>query len=335
MRQRLPRAAVLLVVALAACNQRANDRDKISKPVDTVASAKPSAAPLVVAVAEPWCENGNDLVPAGADAGPLDDDAGLDASFGYGGLGLSGTGGWGDGIGLGTIGGFGTLGGVDSARAVKMKGATMQVEGLPRPAVEKTVCASFREFTPCIDAATSLEKDLDGTIGVTWTIDADGHTTAKVVGGTLEDEKLRACFTEAAGKVVFDAPKSKSATVTYAFDAHRAHKTKKVKMVETGATVSGRLPPEVIKRIVRANFPRFRFCYETELKKDPALKGTVVTRIVIGASGAVEKAAAEGGTMGNETVQACVTKVFGSLSFPEPEGGKVMVTYPISFDNAP
>jgi hypothetical protein len=110
-------------------------------------------------------------------------------------------------------------------------------------------------------------------------------------------------------------------------------KTKVVKMIETGTDIQGRLPPEVIKRIIRANFPRFRACYEQGLKKDPGLKGTVAVRFIIDTTGAVESANLSGGSMSDGQVSSCVLGVYRTLSFPEPEGGKVMVTYPIDFQN--
>lgn len=110
-------------------------------------------------------------------------------------------------------------------------------------------------------------------------------------------------------------------------------KTKVVKMIETGTDIQGRLPPEVIKRIIRANFPRFRACYEQGLKKDPGLKGTVAVRFIIDTTGAVESANLSGGSMSDSQVSSCVLGVYRTLSFPEPEGGKVMVTYPIDFQN--
>ena len=58
--------------------------------------------------------------------------------------------------------------------------------------------------------------------------------------------------------------------------------------VRMGATqVSGRLPPEVIQRIVRQNFGRFRLCYENGLRNNPNLQGRVSVRFVIGRDGAV------------------------------------------------
>ncbi|GAC1351625.1 MAG: hypothetical protein NVSMB1_06430 [Polyangiales bacterium] len=109
--------------------------------------------------------------------------------------------------------------------------------------------------------------------------------------------------------------------------------TSTVKMIEGGVDTTGRLPPEVIKRIIRANFPRFRACYEQGLKKDPGLKGTVAVRFIIDTTGAVESASSSGGSMSDGQVSSCVLSVYRTLSFPDPEGGKVMVTYPIDFQN--
>ena len=111
------------------------------------------------------------------------------------------------------------------------------------------------------------------------------------------------------------------------------YKGKTIKMPETTIDQAGKLPQEVVKRIVRANFPRFRACYEVALKKDPGLRGTVITRFIIDTTGATESASMSGGTMNDGGVKSCVRGVFASLSYPEPESGKVMVTYPLDFDN--
>ncbi len=101
--------------------------------------------------------------------------------------------------------------------------------------------------------------------------------------------------------------------------------------VKPGATtVRGRLPPEVIQRIVRQNFGRLRLCYEHGLRSDPKLSGRVDVKFTIGTDGYVSGASATG-TMPDQAVVACVTKAISALSFPAPEGGVVVVTYPISF----
>jgi hypothetical protein len=95
-------------------------------------------------------------------------------------------------------------------------------------------------------------------------------------------------------------------------------------------SISGRLPPETIQRIVRQNFGRFRACYEDGLRASPNLAGRVTVRFVIGRDGAVSSAA-DGGSDLSPGVNSCVVRAFYGLSFPQPEGGVVTVTYPISF----
>jgi hypothetical protein len=103
--------------------------------------------------------------------------------------------------------------------------------------------------------------------------------------------------------------------------------------VRIGATsVSGRLPPEVIQRTVRASFDTLRQCYEAGLGRDPNLTGKVVTRFVIGRDGSVPQAtAAEGTTMPDPKVSECVVAHLRGLRFPAPDGGIVTVVYPILF----
>jgi hypothetical protein len=104
------------------------------------------------------------------------------------------------------------------------------------------------------------------------------------------------------------------------------------KIRQGAITVNGRLPPEVIQRIVRQNFGRFRLCYEQGLRNAPTLAGQIVVKFTINASGAVASASNGGSTLPNPSVVSCVVRSFGNLSFPQPEAGvAVVVTYPITF----
>lgn len=99
-----------------------------------------------------------------------------------------------------------------------------------------------------------------------------------------------------------------------------------------GETVAGgHIPPEVIQRIVRANFGRFRNCYESALRTNPSLSGRVATKFVIDRTGAVGAVTDGGSDIPDRGVVACVNRSFYGLSFPQPEGGVVTVTYPILF----
>lgn len=106
--------------------------------------------------------------------------------------------------------------------------------------------------------------------------------------------------------------------------------------------ISGRLPPEVIQRIVRASFGDLRKCYEDGLRRNPNLAGRIAVRFVIGWDGSVTEASEvgpQGGSpsspastpMPDRAVVSCVLHEFTKINFPRPEGGIVTVVYPIQF----
>jgi len=98
-------------------------------------------------------------------------------------------------------------------------------------------------------------------------------------------------------------------------------------------TVNGRLPPEVVQRIVRQNFGRFRLCYEDGLRRDPKLAGKVAIKFIIDRQGNVANVSRDPSTtMSDAAVVSCVQRGFSSLVFPQPEGGIVTVIFPVIFD---
>jgi hypothetical protein len=110
-----------------------------------------------------------------------------------------------------------------------------------------------------------------------------------------------------------------------------SHSTKAPQVRMGATTVSGRLPPEVIQRIVRQNYGRFRMCYEQGLSRNPNLEGRVTVRFVIGRDGSVSNVSNGGSDIPDSAVVGCVIRNYYGLSFPQPEGGIVTVVYPIMF----
>ncbi|MGZ3450424.1 MAG: AgmX/PglI C-terminal domain-containing protein [Polyangiales bacterium] len=90
------------------------------------------------------------------------------------------------------------------------------------------------------------------------------------------------------------------------------------KVKEVSVTTTGKLPNEVVRRILRANIARLRACYGSS-----KLSGTISAQIDIDAKGSVTKATSTGGTLTDATIVSCVTSVLRSVSFPEPESGTV------------
>jgi hypothetical protein len=200
-------------------------------------------------------------------------------------------------------------------------------------AIAEGACAVTSRVRACYDAVEKTNPSFAGTLAVGLTIDATGLVTlAKAGDGTASDPSFASCVEQAFAGASF--PPSAQGSVTWRLTMRPpAHHM--VKMIEAGTDIQGRLPPEVIKRIIRANYPHFRACYEQGLKRDATIEGIVRVAFSIRESGDVADVRDAGSTLKDPTVVACVVKVFETLSFPEPEGGKVRVIYPIDFQYTP
>ena len=114
-----------------------------------------------------------------------------------------------------------------------------------------------------------------------------------------------------------------------------SHKSSPPQVRMGASQVSGRLPPEVIQRVVRMNFGRFRLCYENALGKDPNLQGRVSVRFLIARDGSVAASSDGGSDIGDVNMVQCVVNSFRSLSFPSlpDSSGPVTVVYPLQFSS--
>ena len=93
--------------------------------------------------------------------------------------------------------------------------------------------------------------------------------------------------------------------------------------------VSGELDKNIIRRYIRRQLPRVRFCYEKRLLERPTLAGTLTVTFTITETGAVEDTRARG--LGDQEVETCVSAAIGGIQFPKPRGGTVSVSYPFVF----
>ncbi len=91
----------------------------------------------------------------------------------------------------------------------------------------------------------------------------------------------------------------------------------------------GHLPPELIQRVIRLGFGRFKSCYEGGLARDPKLEGRVSVRFVIERDGTVHNSTDSGSDIPDTAVRDCVVHEFLGFKFPAPETGIVTVVYPI------
>jgi len=99
--------------------------------------------------------------------------------------------------------------------------------------------------------------------------------------------------------------------------------------------VQGALSKEIIGKVIRRHWNEIKYCYETELNKNPNLYGKVSVSFTIDGTGAVSDANVGETTMNNQNVENCMLTRVKRWTFPEPKGGgQVFVTYPWVFKAA-
>lgn len=87
--------------------------------------------------------------------------------------------------------------------------------------------------------------------------------------------------------------------------------------------------PELMQRVIRQNFGRFRACYETGLRSNPALAGRVVVALTVSREGSVSSASDAGSSLPDKAVVSCIVRNFASLNFPASDGvGRIV--YPLT-----
>lgn len=98
--------------------------------------------------------------------------------------------------------------------------------------------------------------------------------------------------------------------------------------------VLGGMDPDIIRQILIAHIPQFRYCYQKVLDKASAVfHGVVRLDFIIGASGSVTRASVASSSEGMPVnVKSCVSNVLKGIRFPKPLGGGVVeVKQPFNF----
>lgn len=95
--------------------------------------------------------------------------------------------------------------------------------------------------------------------------------------------------------------------------------------------VSGYLSAEQIMRVVRQNSAAIRYCYESELQRQPNLRGRIEIGWRINREGRVTTSRVARSTMSNARVEGCIVRQVRNWRFDQPDGGEVDVVFPFIF----
>lgn len=109
------------------------------------------------------------------------------------------------------------------------------------------------------------------------------------------------------------------------------HKVNSPRIQMGGITTRGDIPPEVIQRIVRQSFGRFRLCYENGLRNNPKLKGKLSVHFTLDRNGTVSNVRNSDVNLPDTTVVSCITQSLPRILFPNSREEVVTVSFPITF----
>lgn len=98
--------------------------------------------------------------------------------------------------------------------------------------------------------------------------------------------------------------------------------------------ITGPIGPGDAARLIRAQMPRLRPCYDRARATRPTLAGRVEVRLTIARDGRVTHATAAGLPEAPE-VATCIADVLRQTVFPQPEGGSLQIVYPLVFAPEP
>jgi hypothetical protein len=95
----------------------------------------------------------------------------------------------------------------------------------------------------------------------------------------------------------------------------------------------GSISREEVARVINDHIREVQYCYEKTLISNAGLSGKLVIEWAIDQGGAVSKVRQKMSTLENPAVFDCISSKLRHWSFPKPQGGVVIVSYPFIFNS--
>ncbi len=96
-----------------------------------------------------------------------------------------------------------------------------------------------------------------------------------------------------------------------------------------GMEGSGKLDRDVVKKYIRKQLAKIRWCYQKAFQKNPNLEGKLTVSFVISPTGSVMSAKVVRSTLKDKDLEGCIENKILTWRFPAPKGGGVVkVNYP-------
>jgi beta-lactamase regulating signal transducer with metallopeptidase domain len=210
--------------------------------------------------------------------------------------------------------------------AVAADAAPAQSSGghLPREVIQKVVRSHFGAFRACYDKVARPRPET--TMDLHFVIGRDGRVRTGHIDSQQVPE-LGECSTPTMLSLIFPQPKGGEVSVVYPVVLSPEEGETASGSPPPDDTKTGRLPPDVIRSVMRSHVGEFRSCYETLPHPRPALR--LKLHFTIGTTGSVDEGHVD--SEANPELGRCTEQIMRGIVFPAPEGGVVTVSYPIEF----
>jgi len=91
---------------------------------------------------------------------------------------------------------------------------------------------------------------------------------------------------------------------------------------------------DALGHFINARKGSIQSCYETQLKRNPTLKGKLVVRFTIGTKGNVTEVSIDSDTMGSDEVASCVMNRIKTWKVPCTPDSETAVAFPFLFSSS-
>jgi outer membrane biosynthesis protein TonB len=178
-------------------------------------------------------------------------------------------------------------------------------------------------------AADSDPFDLSSVDGAGTSLDGEAGPGAGGFSGTVGADGAALSGKDLIAGSDFDDLRKKKISSSVKNPKFKERSVKITPSAKFGMEGSGKLDRSVVKKYIRKQLAKIRWCYQKAFQKNPELEGKLTVSFIISPTGSVMSAKVVKSTLGDKDLEGCIEKKILTWRFPAPQGGGVVkVNYP-------
>ena len=213
----------------------------------------------------------------------------------------------------------------------------------PEPPADVALAPDVGAFALGLEGVGQPDPDRPTTIGLEPKREPETVVARELPGSdATEQERREAVLSILAGGEVVQQLPARATDEGKEFDrglvsamtprGGRGGPVPRIRTPKKGFSVSGELPEDVVRRIVRSRTNEVRQCYSMSLRSSPKVKGVATFSWTIDADGTVTSAKAGSSSVRDKKLPLCIVKAIKRWKFPKPaDGADVSVRFAFQF----